>query len=74
MTPKERRNPHIIDQKRREQIALGSGIKLQDVNHLLKQFEMICKMRKRDKKLAPIFLLTYLSFPKSKASIILGMK
>ena len=47
MTPKERRNPHIIDQSRRERIAHGSGKTTQEVNQLLKQFDMIYKMMKK---------------------------
>jgi signal recognition particle subunit SRP54 len=38
MTPKERRNPSIIDGSRRRRIAGGSGVQVQDVNRLLKQF------------------------------------
>ncbi len=38
MTPKERRNPGIIDGSRRRRIAAGSGVQVQDVNRLLKQF------------------------------------
>ncbi|CDG49892.1 signal recognition particle protein [Cardinium endosymbiont of Bemisia tabaci] len=47
MTVKERRNPHIIDQSRRERIARGSGKTIQEVNQLLKQFDAICKMMKK---------------------------
>lgn len=47
MTPKERRNPHIIDRSRRERIARGSGKTIQAVNQLLKQFDMIYKMMKK---------------------------
>ncbi len=47
MTPKERRNPHIIDRSRRERIARGSGKTIQEVNHLLKQFDVINKMMKK---------------------------
>ncbi|MGI2257306.1 signal recognition particle protein [Candidatus Cardinium hertigii] len=47
MTVKERRNPHIIDQSRRERIARGSGKTIQEVNQLLKQFDVICKMMKK---------------------------
>ena len=39
MTPAERRNPKIINGSRRKRIAAGSGMKVQDVNRLLKQFE-----------------------------------
>jgi signal recognition particle subunit SRP54 len=38
MTPRERRTPAIIDGSRRRRIAGGSGVQVQDVNRLLKQF------------------------------------
>ena len=38
MTPKERRNPGIIDGSRRRRISKGAGVQVQDVNRLLKQF------------------------------------
>jgi signal recognition particle subunit SRP54 len=38
MTPKERRHPALIDGSRRRRIASGSGVQVQDVNRLLKQF------------------------------------
>jgi len=38
MTPGERRNPGVIDGSRRRRIAAGSGVQVQDVNRLLKQF------------------------------------
>jgi len=38
MTPQERRQPHIIDGSRKKRIALGSGVSVQTVNQLLKQF------------------------------------
>ena len=38
MTPRERRNPGIIDGSRRRRIAAGAGVQVQDVNRLLKQF------------------------------------
>jgi signal recognition particle subunit SRP54 len=38
MTPKERRNPGIIDGSRRRRIARGAGVQVQDVNRLLKQY------------------------------------
>jgi signal recognition particle subunit SRP54 len=46
MTPAERDNPDIINGKRRERIAKGSGTTVQDVNRLLKQFEDMRKMMK----------------------------
>jgi signal recognition particle subunit SRP54 len=38
MTPRERRQPGILDGSRRRRIARGSGVQVQDVNRLLKQF------------------------------------
>ncbi|MBQ2364430.1 MAG: signal recognition particle protein [Alistipes sp.] len=46
MTPAERENPDIINARRRERIAKGSGTTLADVNRLLKQFEDTRKMMK----------------------------
>ena len=46
MTPAERENPEIINARRRERIAKGSGTTLNDVNRLLKQFEETRKMMK----------------------------
>lgn len=46
MTPKERRNPSILNARRRLRIANGSGTQVRDVNALLKQFEGMRKMMK----------------------------
>ena len=46
MTLEERRRPSIIDGSRRRRIARGSGRTVQEVNNLLKQFEMMKKMAK----------------------------
>jgi signal recognition particle subunit SRP54 len=46
MTPKERRNPKIIDGKRRRRIAAGSGTKVEDVNRLLKMHRQMADMMK----------------------------
>ena len=46
MTPAERENPEIINQRRRERIAKGSGTNIADVNRLMKQFEDTRKMMK----------------------------
>lgn len=46
MTPKERDQPDIINGKRRQRIADGSGTSIQEVNKLLKQFEETRKMMK----------------------------
>jgi signal recognition particle subunit SRP54 len=47
MTPRERRKPDIIDGSRRRRIAAGSGVQVQDVNRLLKQFQGMQKMMKK---------------------------
>lgn len=47
MTRKEREKPALIDAKRKRRIAAGSGTKVEDVNALLKQFEMMQKMMKQ---------------------------
>lgn len=44
MTPYERKNPNEIKGSRRQRIADGAGVKLQDVVRLLKQFEDMRKM------------------------------
>lgn len=46
MTPEERENPEIINARRRERIAKGSGTTMADVNRLMKQFEETRKMMK----------------------------
>jgi signal recognition particle subunit SRP54 len=46
MTPRERRNPSIIDGSRRRRIAGGSGMQVQDVNRLLKQFQEMQRVMK----------------------------
>lgn len=47
MTPKERRNPQILNASRRRRIARGSGTEVQDVNKLLNQFEQTKQMVKK---------------------------
>ncbi|MBR8807453.1 signal recognition particle protein [Porphyromonas levii] len=44
MTPEERSNPKIINGNRRKRIASGSGVQVQQVNQLLKQFEQARKV------------------------------
>ena len=41
MTPKERENPSIIGASRKKRIAVGAGVKVEDVNRLLKSFEQM---------------------------------
>lgn len=44
MTPKERRNPGLLNGSRRARIARGSGVTPADVNKLLKQYQQMEKM------------------------------
>ena len=46
MTPRERSKPSIINASRKKRIASGSGMKVEDVNKLLKQFDQMQKVIK----------------------------
>ena len=47
MTPKERENPNIIGASRKKRIAAGAGVKVEDVNRLLKSFDQMKSMIKK---------------------------
>ncbi|BED92460.1 MAG: signal recognition particle protein [Candidatus Paraimprobicoccus trichonymphae] len=47
MTEKEKKRPEIITPSRKKRIALGSGMKVEDVNKLLRQFEQMHKVMKQ---------------------------
>jgi signal recognition particle subunit SRP54 len=47
MTPEERANPALINGSRRRRIANGSGMKVQHVNQLVKQFDGMRNVMKR---------------------------
>lgn len=47
MTKKERAKPDIINASRRKRIAAGAGVKVEDVNKLLRQYEQMKKMFKQ---------------------------
>ena len=47
MTKKEREHPDIINASRRRRIAAGSGMQVEDVNRLLKQYDQMRKMFKQ---------------------------
>jgi len=47
MTPKERRNPQILNAKRRLRIANGSGVKVAELNNLLNRFNQMQQMMKK---------------------------
>jgi signal recognition particle subunit SRP54 len=56
MTHQERRTPQILNAKRRQRIAKGSGVTVTEVNNLLKRFdemrEMMRKMGKFQKMMS----------------------
>jgi signal recognition particle subunit SRP54 len=47
MTPKERREPTVIDGSRRKRIAAGSGTSVQQVNQVLTQYKQMRKLMKQ---------------------------
>ena len=64
MTMEERLKPHIIDGSRRKRIAKGSGVSLQDVNNVLKQFFAMQKMMKKMSKMGgPMKMFRDVKFP-----------
>lgn len=46
MTPAERRNPDLMNARRRLRVAKGAGVTVNDVNKLLKSYEQMAKMMK----------------------------
>lgn len=50
MTKEEREKPSIINPRRKRRIAAGSGTRVEDVNKLLRQYEMMQKMMKQLKR------------------------
>lgn len=53
MTPQERANVKILNGSRRKRIAQGAGVKLQDVNRMMKQFADMQKTMKKMKGMNP---------------------
>jgi len=49
MTNEEREKPSLINPSRKRRIAQGSGMKVEDVNRLIKQFEQAQKLMKQMK-------------------------
>ena len=47
MTPQERRNPKILNPRRKHRIAKGAGVDIAVVNRFIKQFEQSQKMMKQ---------------------------
>lgn len=57
MTKAERKRPEIIKASRKKRIASGAGMKVEDVNRLLKQFDDMTTMMKRMQKMGQKGLL-----------------
>ena len=47
MTKKEKSHPDILNASRKRRIAAGAGVKVEDVNRLLKQYDQMKKMFKQ---------------------------
>lgn len=47
MTPYERENPSVLNHSRKRRVASGAGVKVEEINRLLKQFEMMNQMMKQ---------------------------
>lgn len=44
MTPEERQDPDVLNTSRRRRISAGSGVRIQDVNRMIKQFKQMRSM------------------------------
>lgn len=53
MTPQERANVKILNGSRRKRIAQGAGVKIQDVNRMMKQFADMQRTMKKMKGMNP---------------------
>jgi signal recognition particle subunit SRP54 len=47
MTPQERRQPHILNARRRQRIAKGSGVSVTELNTMLNRFAQMQQMMKK---------------------------
>jgi len=47
MTPKERRDPKLLNPRRKHRIAKGAGVDISEVNRFIKQFEQSQKLMKQ---------------------------
>ena len=70
MTTKERIHPEIIKASRKIRIANGAGVKVEDVNRLLRGYEQMADVMKKFKKMGPFGMLSKF---KQMSSILKGM-
>jgi signal recognition particle subunit SRP54 len=54
MTPVERRKPNLLNARRKQRVAKGSGTEVRDVNDLLKHFDQMKDMGKKLKKMQKV--------------------
>jgi signal recognition particle subunit SRP54 len=47
MTPQERQNPHILNARRRQRIAKGSGVTVTELNTMLNKFNQMQQVMKK---------------------------
>ncbi|MBR5371839.1 MAG: signal recognition particle protein [Oscillospiraceae bacterium] len=73
MTPAERAKPSIINPPRKRRIAKGSGMQVQDVNRLLKQFEQMQDMMKKLGGMGKKGLFGRRKMPKMDPAMLDGM-
>ena len=58
MTPYERKHPEILKAARKLRIAAGAGVKVEDVNRLLKSYEQMADVMKKFKKMGPFGMMS----------------
>lgn len=58
MTPYERRHPEVLKASRKQRIASGAGVSVNDVNRLLKQYDQMAEVMKKFKKMGPLGMLS----------------
>ena len=58
MTPEERKNYSIIKASRKQRIAAGAGVKVEDVNRLLRSYEQLVDVVKKINKMGPFGMMS----------------
>jgi len=57
MTPTERKNPDVLNARRRQRIARGAGVEVSAVNKLMKSHKQMNKMMKKMKGMGPMGMM-----------------
>ena len=58
MTPYERKYPDVLKAARKQRIAQGAGVSVNDVNRLLKQYDQMADVMKKFKKMGPLGMMS----------------